>query len=154
MTLIENPTKFEDPNYNDEMIRWDILDQLWRFNTSGWEYGIRNYNLTQRPNSTRATSLNPEIANMEVEPNKEKWRNFFDTSVYGGLFSWLEDLIDFDDPLYKLPLTVSEMGIDSFLWEHSKFYGNGGNPTGNGLSEAVPTSYLVVYWMGRAFGIF
>jgi hypothetical protein len=154
MTLINNPSKFEDQNYNNTIIRWDVLDQLWRFNTSGWGNGIRNYNLTQRPNSTRATSLNPEISKMEVEPNKEKWRNFFDTNVYGSLFSWLEDLIDFEEDLYILPLTVSEMGIHSFLWEHSKFYGTGGNPTGNGLTQAVPTSYLVVYWMGRAFNIF
>ncbi len=156
MTLIENPSKFEDSYYPDEMIRWDVLDQLWRFNTSGWGNGIRNYNLTVRPNSTRATSLNPEISQMEIEPNKEKWRNFFDNNVYGGLFSWLEDVIDFEDPLYILPLTVSEMGIHSYLWEHSKFYGEGGNnePRDNGLSQAVPTSYLVVYWMGKAFNIF
>jgi len=143
-----------DLNYSDEMIRWDILDQLWRFNTSGWGNGIRDYDLTIRPNSTRATSLNPEISQMEIEANKEKWRNFFDDNVYGGLFSWLEDVIDLKDPLYILPLTVSEMGIHSFLWEHSKFYGEGGNPSGNGLSQAVPTSYLVVYWMGRAYNIF
>ena len=154
MTLIENPSKFEDTNYTDDMIRWDVLDQLLRFNTSGWGKGIRDYNLMQRPNSTRATSLNPDIAEMKIEPNKEKWRNFFDNSVYGGLFSWLEDVLNFDDPLYLLPLTVSEMGIHSFLWEHSKFYGDGGNPTGNGLRQAVPTSYLVVYWMGKAFNIF
>ncbi|MFW9999147.1 MAG: hypothetical protein ACFE9Q_13020 [Candidatus Hodarchaeota archaeon] len=154
MTLIENPSKFENPNYSDEMIRWDILDQLWRFNTSGWGNGIRNYNLTVRPNSTRMTSLNPEIAKGEIELNKEKWRDFFDNNVYGSLFSWLEDEFDFEDDLYIVPLTVSERGIDSFLWESSNFYDEGGNPSGNGLSQAVPTSYLVVYWMGKAFNIF
>lgn len=154
MTLIENPSKFEDPNYSDEMIRWDILDQLWRFNTSGWGNGIRDYNLTLRPNSTRSTSLNPEITQMEIEPNKEKWRNFFDNNVYGSIFSWLEDVIEPEDPLYIRPLTVSEMGIDSFHWTSSKFYGEGGNPTGNGLRQSVPTSYLVVFWMGKAYNIF
>ncbi len=154
MTLIKNPSKFEDPNYNNDMIRWDILDQLWRFNTSGWGNGIRNYNLTVRPNSTRVTSLNPEIIQREIEPNKEKWRNFFDNHVYGSIFSWLEDVIDLEKPLYILPLTVSEMGIDSFLWEQSKFYNEGGNTNGDGLTQAVPTSYLFVYWMGRAFNIF
>lgn len=154
MTLLDDPSKFEDEKYNNEMIRWDILDQLWRFNTSEWGNGIKNYNLTVRPNSTRITSLNPEIANREVNPNKEKWRNFFDNNVYGSLFSWLGDIIDFEDDLYILPLTVSEYGIHSFLWEHSKFYGEGGNPNGDGLSQAVPTSYLVVYWMGKAFDIF
>ncbi len=154
MTLIKDPSKFEDPNYTNEMIKWDVLDQLWRFNTSGWGNGIRNYNLTVRPNSTRVTSLNPEITQREIEPNKGKWRNFFNNHVYGSTFSWLEDVIDLEKPLYILPLTVSEMGIHSFLWEHSKFYGEGGDSVGNGLTEAVPTSYLVVYWMGRAFNIF
>jgi len=154
MTLINKPSKFEDPAYNNDMIRWDVLDQLWRFNTSGWGNGIRNYNLTFRPNSTRSTSLNPEIRIKEVVPNKEKWKNFFESNLYGDLFTWLDDVIEFDDPLYKLPLTISECGIHSFLFEHSKFYGEGGNPTGNGLSQAVPTSYLVVYWMGKAFNIF
>ena len=156
MTLVENPSEFEDTNYNNEMIRWDILDQLWRFNTSGWGEGVRNYNLTVRPNSTRATSLNPEIALKEVSPKKEKWVDFFNNNIYGSLFFWLEDVIDLDDDLYQLPLTVSEMGIHSFLWEHSKFYDEGGNnsPYDSGLRQAVPTSYLVIYWMGKAFNIF
>ncbi len=42
MTLITDSEAFEDPNYTDETIRWDVLDQLWRFNTSGWGNGIRN----------------------------------------------------------------------------------------------------------------
>ena len=154
MKLISDPEKFEDPNYTDENIRWDVLDQLWRFNTSGWGNGIRNYNLTVRPNSTRATSLNPEIRQMETWKVKEKWIQFFENNVYGSLFSWLRDTFDFDDPLYMKPLTVSEMGVHHFLWEHSKFYGSGGDPTGDGLKQVIPNSYLVVYWLGRAFNIF
>jgi len=154
MTLVPDSSLFQDPNYTDNTIRWDILDQLWRFNTSGWGNGIRDYNLTVRPNSTRATSLNPEIAAMEIEHNKAKWIDFFENNPYGGLFSWLSDLIDVEDPLYIRPLTVSEMGVHHFEWEHSKFYGTGGNPTGNGLRQVIPNSYLVVYWMGKAFNIF
>ena len=161
MTLIQDSSLFEDPSYNDEMIRWDILDQLWRFNTSGWGNGIRDYNLTVRPNSTRATSLNPEIASMEVDPSRAKWVSFFENNIYGTLFSWVGETIDIwsDDPRdihYKLPLTVSEMGVHHFLWEHSKFFGLGGNnETYNlGLKQVIPNSYLVVYWMGKAFNIF
>jgi hypothetical protein len=154
MTLITDSEAFENPAYIDETIRWDILDQLWRFNTSGWGNGIRNYNLTVRPNSTRATSLNPEIAAMEANPVREKWSNFFETEPYGSLFSWMKDLIDLDNVQYTKPLTVSEMGIHHFEWEHSKFYGTGGDLTGDGLREVIPNSYLVVYWMGKAFNIF
>ncbi|TFG11549.1 MAG: hypothetical protein EU531_11455 [Promethearchaeota archaeon] len=154
MTLVPDSTLFEKPDYTDEMIRWDVLDQLWRFNTSGWGEGIRNYNLTQRPNSTRATSLNPAIASGEVNPDKARWQDFFENNIYGSLFAWLGDLIDFDDNQYLLPLTVSEMGVHHFEWEHSKFFGEGGNPNGDGLKQVIPNSYLVVYWMGKAFGIF
>jgi len=133
------------------------LDQLWRFNTSGWGDGIRNYNLTVRPNSTRATSLNLDIANMGIDPSRAKWSDFFNNNIYGSLFSWVGETIDIDDPNdvhYSLPLTVSEMGVHHFLWEHSKFFGTGGNPGGNGLRQVIPNSYLVVYWMGKAFNIF
>jgi hypothetical protein len=155
MTLVPDSNLFEKQEYNDEMIKWDILDQLWRFNTSGWGSGIRNYNLTVRPNSTRATSLNPEIAKREINPNRAKWQDFFENNIYGTLFAWLGDLINFNDVQYNLPLTVSEMsGHDHFVWEHSKFFGTGGNPGEDGLMQVIPNSYLVVYWMGKAFNIF
>ena len=157
MTLVQDSSVYEDSSYNDADIRWDILDQLWRFNTSGWGNGVRNYNLTIRPNSTRATSINPEIASMEIDPNRAKWADFFENNIYGTLFSWVGDTIDIDDPndiQYKLPLTVSEMGVHHFLWEHSKFFGTGGNPGGDGLQQVIPNSYLVVYWMGKAFNVF
>ncbi|GAH39204.1 unnamed protein product, partial [marine sediment metagenome] len=154
MTLVQDSSVFEDPQYNDETIKWDILDQLWRFNTSGWGNGIRNYNLTMRPNSTRATSLNPDIAAMEISPLNAKWLDFFENNVYGTLFSWMGELIDIDNVQYLFPLTISEMGVHHFLWEHGKFFGTGGNPSGNGLTQVIPNSYLVIYWMGKAFDIF
>jgi len=154
MTLVQDSSVFEDPQYNDETIKWDILDQLWRFNTSGWGNGIRNYDLSIRPNSTRATSLNPDIAAMEISPLNAKWRDFFENNVYGTLFSWMGELIDIDNVQYLFPLTISEMGVHHFLWEHGKFFGTGGNPGGNGLTQVIPNSYLVIYWMGKAFDIF
>ncbi len=156
MTLVQDSSVFEDPQYNDEKIKWDILDQLWRFNTSGWGNGIRNYNLTMRPNSTRATSLNPEIAAMEISPLNAKWLDFFENNVYGTLFSWIGELIDIDKVQYLFPLTISEMGVHHFLWEHGKFFGTGGNTAlrDNGLKQVIPNSYLVIYWMGKAFDIF
>ena len=159
MKLIEDSALFEDLNYNDESLKWDILDQLWRFNTSGWGNGIRDYNLTVRPNSTRATSLNPDIAKMDIDPSRAKWSEFFENNIYGTLFSWVGETIDLDDPRdtqYTLPLTVSEMGVHHFLWEHGKFFGTGGNNESYniGLKQVIPNSYLVVYWMGKAFNIF
>jgi len=94
---------------------------------------------------------------MEIDPKRALWVDFFENNIYGTLFSWVGDIIDIDDPRdthYKLPLTVSEMGADHFVWEHSRFFGTGGNNEGDGLRQVIPNSYLVVYWMGKAFNIF
>ncbi|TFF96523.1 MAG: hypothetical protein EU544_00510 [Promethearchaeota archaeon] len=160
MELIDSgkALQFEDPDYKDDTIAWDILDNLWRFYTSGWDKGVRNYNLTDRPHSTRSTSLNPEIREKERVPNKKKWRDFFENNPYGALYRWVyeEDLFDFSEEKeqYLLPLTVSEYGIHHWVWEHSKFNDEGGNPTGDGLSQAAPNSFLAIYWMGKAYNIF
>ncbi|MHA1456510.1 MAG: hypothetical protein ACTSXN_16535 [Promethearchaeota archaeon] len=156
MSMIPDSSVYEDPGYNDDTIKWDILDQLWRFNTSGWGEGVRNYDLTVRPNSTRDTSLNPEIKLMETEPNKDKWNDFFANHPFGGLFSWIGEEFGFDKPTYLKPLTISEMGVHHFLWEHGKLAGMGGDndPPGNGLRQVIPNSYLVVYWLGKAMNIF
>ncbi|MHA1147421.1 MAG: hypothetical protein ACTSR8_04185 [Promethearchaeota archaeon] len=150
--------QFEDPDYKDDDIVWDVLDNLWRFRVSGWSDGVRNYNLTDRPHSTRATSRDPDLRKMERVPNKKKWREFFENNPYGSLYQWVidEDLFEFSEESeqYLLPLTVSEYGIHHWVWEHSKFSDEGGNPTGNGLTEAAPNSFLAIYWMGKAYEIF
>ncbi len=160
MTLLDKDQrkKFKNEEYDDENVKWDVLDQLWRFQTSGWGLGkgIRNYNLTDRPHSTRETSLNPDIAEKEKVPNKDKWRDFFEHNIFGKLYSWIQDdLFDFSEESeeYMLPITVSEYGIHHWMWEHSKFDDEGGNSGGDGLTEAAPNTYIVVYWMLRAFDV-
>ena len=153
MTMVPDSSVFEDQNYNDTTIRWDILDQLWRFNTSNWGEGVRNYNSTIRPNSTRSTSLNPDIRSKEVVSSIDKWNDFFDNHAFGSLFSWLGEQFDYNKELYTQPLTVSEYDLDRFLWEHSKFRDESGTPNGDGLSQASPASYLIVYWMARLYNI-
>jgi len=145
-------TIFANPDYTDSNIRHDVLDQLWRFHATGW-CPMRNYNLIQRPHSTRSTSLDPAISAKIYDPTPQKWSDFFENNIFGKLFSWIDIEFNFDDH-YLLPLTVSEIQMDALIWEENPFYGEGGNPTGNGLREGTGMSYLVVYWMGRAFGIF
>jgi len=157
MTMItENQrARFINPDYSEHKIKWDVLDNMWRFHTSGWTDGIRNYNLIDRPHSTRATSTNPLIASMERTPNKRNWREFFETSMFGPLFSWIEFEWDFGEgsELYTLPLTVSEYGVHHWLWEHNKFDDEGGSGNGNGLHEAAPNSFIAIYWMLRAYNL-
>lgn len=144
--------QFEDPQYTEEDIRLDIMDQLWRFHTSGW-CPIRNYNLDQRPHSTRSTSLNPLIKEKTLDDTPQKWRDYFENNIVGRLYSWIDVEFNFDDH-YIVPLTISEMGIDSLIWEENPFYGEGGNPNGDGLKENTGMSYLLVYWMCKAYNIF
>ncbi|MGV9198269.1 MAG: hypothetical protein ACOC44_01650 [Promethearchaeia archaeon] len=150
----EQRAEFQNPKYKDSTILHDFRDQLWRFYASGWGEGIRNYNLTQRPHSTRGTSRHPELREKVRDPAKKKWREFFETSVFGNLFSWIEVEFDFDQESenYILPLRVSEYGIHHWVWEHSKLDGEGGNPQGDGLTQAAPNSYICTYWMAKAYG--
>jgi len=154
LSLLEKNERYQfyNPHYDDGKALNDVLDQLWRFHTSGW-IPMRNYNLAQRPHSTRATSLDPNIKKMEVAPAAQKWRAFFQNHQLGPLYSWLDIEFDFEDH-YMIPITVSEMMIDDLVWEENPFREEGGNPTGNGLHESTGMSYTIIYWMGRAFNIF
>jgi hypothetical protein len=147
---------FINEDYSDSDIRHDVLDSLWRFKTSGWEEGVRNYNLIDRPHSTRSTSLNPDIASMERVDTKVFWRDFFENDPLGPYFSWLDFDIDFseDSEHYLHPLSVSEYGPHHWVWEHSKLKGQGGSPTGNGLYEVAPNSFICIYWMCKVYNIF
>jgi hypothetical protein len=157
----EERKKFANPEYTDDTIIWDVLDQLYRFkdwvNPKGMsltkeQWGVRDYNLTQRPHSTRATSKNPEIRKMKRDPTPKKWRDFFDNHPFGSLYAWLEkDLLDFEDH-YLLPVTVSEQGGAAIIWNRNAFYTEGGDPEGNGLKENRGLSFLLPYWIGRYYG--
>jgi len=146
--------QFENPDYTLAQVRHDVLDQLWRFYTTGWGQGIRSYNLSTRPHSTRSTSLNPDTKKMERDPTKKNIRDFIQNSPFGSLFAWIEIEFSFDDEHYLFPRTISETPAEHFFWGRNPFDGEGGNPTSNGLHESVANCYLVPYWMGKAFGIF
>lgn len=143
----------EDPNFSDEMIRWDVLDQLWRFHTSNF-CPMRNYNLEQRPHSTRSTSLNAEMRKKEVYPNTQYWQDIFQNSTLGSSYAWVGEAFSLDKDLYKVPRTVSEYWAGPMVWQNNPFTNEGGTPNGDGLTEHTGTSYTLVYWLGRAYGIF
>ncbi|MHA1336790.1 MAG: hypothetical protein ACTSPW_13780 [Promethearchaeota archaeon] len=157
----DQKTKLENPEYGLDLVKWDVLDQLYRF--KDWIYprgmnltkeqgGIRNYNLTQRPHSTRATSMDPRIRKMERNPIPPKWRNYVENDIYGKQYAWIrEDLFELED-MYLLPITVSEWGTHSIIWGDNPFYNEGGDIYGNGLHEERGLSFLLPYWIGRYYG--
>lgn len=148
----EQKSQFENPDYDEEKIRWDVLDQLWRFHTSNW-CPMRNYNLTQRPHSTRSTSLNSEIRKKEIDPTREKWMKFFKENPLGGMFSWMDEAFGIDKEIYLAPRTVSEYWAGPMVWQNNPLENEGGDPDGDGLIEEPGTSYTLVYWLGRLYNI-
>ncbi|MGV9204400.1 MAG: hypothetical protein ACOC44_10340 [Promethearchaeia archaeon] len=148
----EQQTRLDNPKYDYEDVTWDVLDQLWRFHTSNW-CPVRNYNLTERPHSTRSTSENPEMRKKVLEPSRQKWLNFIENSPSGWMYSWMIDLFSMEDKVYEMPRTVSEYPSQHNVWQTNPMQKEGGNPNGNGLEEPPGTSYTMVYWMCRAFEI-
>ena len=143
----------ENEEYDMDCVRWDVLDQLWRFHASNW-CPIRNYNLTERPHSTRSTSLNPDLRKKVVDPTREKWLDFFENHPMGWMYAWMEDIFKMDTQIYELPSTISEHWAHHMIWQSNPFQKEGGDPEGDGLTESPGTSFTMVYWLGRAFEIF
>jgi hypothetical protein len=154
--------QFENPDYDIETVKWDVNDQVYRFyrwaNPAGMsltkdKWGIRNYNLIQRPHSTRATSTNPEIRQMERDPTAQYWREFFESPL-GSMYAWAaEDLFNFNDH-YLLPITVSESSPGANIFGSNPFYSSGNRHaiTGNGLFEERGNDFMLPYYIGRYYG--
>ncbi len=153
--------QFVNPEYDLEQVKYDVNDQMFRFyrwaNPEGMsltqdQWGIRNYNLAQRPHSTRSTSNNPLIAAREIDPSSQRWRNYLENDPIGQLYSWIAlDLFDFQDH-YIYPITASEAHAGAMIWGSNPFFGEGGDTTGNGLSEERGNSFMLPYYIGRYYG--
>ncbi|MHA1284804.1 MAG: hypothetical protein ACTSQP_20065 [Promethearchaeota archaeon] len=48
---------------------------------------------------------------------------------------------------------VSEYWAGPMVRQNSPFENEGGDPNGDGLREEPETSYTLVYWLGRLYGI-
>lgn len=163
MTMVDNPKSFENSAYTFEEVKWDVNDQMYRFyfwaNPTGMslpkdKWGIRDYNLEQRPHSTRATSTNPDIAKMEIYPTSAKWRDYLENDYIGKSYAWVKDsLIDFNDHYYY-PITVSEANPGAMVFAGNPFYGNGNRhaESGDGLHEERGNDFMLPYYIGRYYG--
>jgi hypothetical protein len=164
MSMLDENEKqqFINPLYDIDKVTWDVNDQVYRFyrwaNPAGMsltqdKWGIRNYNLIQRPHSTRATSANPEIRKMERDPTPKKWRDFFETPM-GKIYAWAaDDLFNFNDH-YLLPITVSESSPGANIFGSNPFYSEGNRhaKSGDGLFEERGNDFMLPYYIGRYYG--
>ena len=152
--------QFINPAYDLEKVKYDVNDQMFRFyrwaNPEGMaltqsQWGIRNYNLVQRPSSTRSTSTNPLIAAKEIDPSYQRWREWLETP-FGVLYEPIVgQLFNFEDH-YLYPITASEAHAGAMIWGSNPFFGEGGDIGGNGLREERGNSFMLPYYIGRYYG--
>jgi hypothetical protein len=128
--------------YNVSRIRWDVLDQLWRFNTSGW-----------CPMDDTFGGKNRSISRADRDPLGQNW-----TAVNPAFSRWSSDkLINGIFPLsphYTKPLVADMMGCSDFIWGDDPFDSPGGADRSSPASihESPGTSFLLPYYIMRMFG--
>ncbi len=142
--------------FDTDSIRWDILDQLWRYSVRGlipFDTTIGGENRTVNRTEVAAV-LGPQW--LEIDPNIEKWKNFVDTTWFGGLYKWLtESLQDavFDDRYLK-PATVDMMRPHESVWNQNPFKEDGVHvyDTTSTIREYAGASFTLPYYILRYFG--
>ncbi len=137
-TMRSAPTKA----YNLSLVRWDVLDQLWRFNTSGWcpmddTYGGKDRAISRvdlDPQGINWTVLNPTFARWQGDP------------IVNGIFQL--------QPHYYKPLAADMMGCSDFIWGDDPFDSGGGRgrDSPHSIHESPGTSFLLPYYLMRVFG--
>ncbi len=136
-----------------EEILWDTLDQLHQFTA----YPIYDDAYGGTNKSVRREDLGGVW--MELDPNIQKWKNFFDYNPIGKIFRWLPgELMDgMLDDRYLRPRTVSMYRVDTFIWNSNPY-----SPTDNIWSfirrnpnyveERIGISYTLPYYILKYFG--
>jgi hypothetical protein len=145
----------DSTRYNTTQIKWDVLDQLWRFSA----FNLCPYDDTYggRNRSYSRTDFDPQGINWTIiNPKAEKWREFFYNDSIGTHFQWLEELVMYGmlNPRYLKPATIEMARVSDFYWgddplDHAGGHGRN-NP--NMIYESPGTVYTLPYWMMRYYG--
>ncbi len=139
------------PTYNVTKVRWDVLDELWRFNVTNWfpmdnTYGGDDYTVSR----AELNATYPQRGWLAKDPKIEKWQQFFQESIWGPLFSWVPGVLLTDR--YMKPATAEMFKPVDFIWGDDPFSEYGGhNRSGAYISESSGTSFTLPYWILRAF---
>ncbi|HME54395.1 MAG TPA: hypothetical protein VKM55_19370 [Candidatus Lokiarchaeia archaeon] len=129
-------------SYNLSLIRWDVLDELWRFNTSGWcpmddTYGGKNRSISR-------SDRDPLGQNWTItNPTFTRWAS---DKLINGIFRL--------SPHYVKPLVADMMGCSDFIWGDDPFdsAGGAGRSSPTSIHESPGTSFLLPYYILRVFG--
>ena len=142
--------------YNVTKIRWDVLDQLWRFNVMyngsfyDTSYGSAN-------KSTSRQELDPLGLNWTiVDPVIAEWKDFVENNSMGMSYSWIIESL-FSNMLndhYLKPALIDMCKPHQFTWNQSPFRESGVNINTypNNIEEPPSASYTLPYYMMKYFG--
>ncbi|MHA1341104.1 MAG: hypothetical protein ACTSRZ_11945 [Promethearchaeota archaeon] len=137
------------PQYNISKIKWDVLDQLWRFNVFGLypfddRYGGRNKSIAREELAISDSSW------LKLEPRQQKLLS----SPLSDLYSWLWEgdsafMPHLMDTRYLRPATVEMFPIASFIWGDNPFTEMGGHERSSDkrIYEQPGVSFTLPYWI-------
>lgn len=142
------------PKFNITKIRWDVLDQLWRFKTAGlcpFDDSYGNANISK----SRLDFALSDPTWLDLDPSYQKWANSplkpLFTFLWGGEDSMMPNLMNYR---FKRPATSDMFSIGSFIWGDNPFEEFGGNQRRSPYftSEVPGVSFSLPYWIMRVYG--
>ena len=151
--LALNRLRSTDPAYNITRIRWDVLDQLWRFNASGMfpyddTFGNTNHSVS------RLALGETDPSWIQMDPTIERLKNNPFTNLYSWLWKGENALMPkIMDDRYLKPATVDMMRPTMFVWGKSPFTTIGNYTRWHPLYkiEQPSSSFTLPYWILRTF---
>ena len=138
--------------FNLEEIRWDVLDQLWRFQI----FDLVPYDTTCGWRNKTISRTDLGGAWLEIDPNIAKWKNFVDNTTFGSLYQWVTyDLQDnvFNNRYLK-PATIEMMEPTTISWNQNPFREDGNNIFNNTatIREYASATFSLPYHILKYFG--
>lgn len=146
-TLSEKETTFDI----DE-IRWDVLDQLWRFD----EFDMVPYDTTCGGRNQTVSRADLGGDWLTIDPNIAKWKEFVDTTVLGGMYQWLtyglQDAV-FRERYFR-PATIEMMSPATVSWNQSPYREDGDNSydNTNTIRQYAGATFSLPYYMLKYYG--
>ncbi|MBN2157441.1 MAG: hypothetical protein JW776_15450 [Candidatus Lokiarchaeota archaeon] len=138
--------------FDVESIRWDVLDQLWRFNVHNLVPFDTTFGGTNQTISR--TSLDAEW--IIVDPNIAKWKNFVDNTWFGGLYKWLtygiQDAV-FEQRFLK-PAVIGMLRPTETVWNKNPYREDGEHVynTSSTITQFAGASFTLPFYMLKYCG--
>jgi hypothetical protein len=139
-------------NFDLESIRWDVLDQLWRFNV----HNLIPFDTTLGGTNSTISRASLGAEWTAIDPNIAKWQNFVDNTWFGGLYKWLtygiQDAVF--NPRYLKPAVIGMLRPTETVWNQNPYTEDGEHVynTSNEIVEYAGASFTLPYYMLKYAG--